>query len=201
MFVCSGLETFWQSAFCWFFRPFLTGHGHLWTLEPTQLPPLSVEWPWHSISYLAKVRFQCKVNWIEFPTCCDCDWLKCCFVVSVQASMDIDEGSSGLLVPHPTTRRRDLLWSFVQIVWTEMQFLQPFSLSRWGNFAFLLFQWKSFANSCQMFLVWISASTVVSRWNRKCCQIPFRPSHRCVLRRKEDEWSAPECSFPEQQAH
>lgn len=49
-------------------------------------------------------------------------------------------------------------------------------------------------------LVWIPASAVVSRWNRKCCQIPFRPSHRCLLRRKEDEWSTPECSFPDQQA-
>ncbi|EFX86492.1 hypothetical protein DAPPUDRAFT_97469 [Daphnia pulex] len=55
-----GLETFWQSAFCWFFRPFVAAHGHLWTLEPTELPPLSVEWPWHSTSFSAKVRFQCK---------------------------------------------------------------------------------------------------------------------------------------------
>ncbi|XP_046640385.1 uncharacterized protein LOC124325478 isoform X2 [Daphnia pulicaria] len=55
-----GLETFWQSAFCWFFRPFVAAHGHLWTLEPTELPPLSVEWPWHSTSFSAKARFQCK---------------------------------------------------------------------------------------------------------------------------------------------
>jgi hypothetical protein len=76
--VYSGLETFWQSAFCWFFRPFVSAHGHLWTLEPTELPPLSVEWPWHSTSFSAKVRFQCKVipfssnrlNWAF----CNLDW-------------------------------------------------------------------------------------------------------------------------------
>ncbi|KAK4007965.1 hypothetical protein OUZ56_013124 [Daphnia magna] len=55
-----GLESFWQSAFRWFFQPFLASHGHLWTLEPTELPPLSIEWPWHSVTYFAKVRFQCQ---------------------------------------------------------------------------------------------------------------------------------------------
>ena len=62
----SGLERFWQSAFAWFFRPFLAEHGHLWTLEPTELPPLSVDWPWHSTTHLAKVRFQCQVISLAF---------------------------------------------------------------------------------------------------------------------------------------
>ena len=57
----SGLQTFWQSAFAWHFRPFLAEHGHLWTLEPTELPPFSVEWH-GTITHLAKVRLQCKVN-------------------------------------------------------------------------------------------------------------------------------------------
>ena len=62
----SGLERFWQSAFAWFFRPFLAEHGHLWTLEPTELPPLSVDWPWHFTTHLAKVRFQCQVISLAF---------------------------------------------------------------------------------------------------------------------------------------
>lgn len=61
----SGLEVFWQSAFAWFFQPFLAAYGHLWTLEPTELPPLSVDWPWHSASYSAKVRYQCQVQKIQ----------------------------------------------------------------------------------------------------------------------------------------
>ncbi|KZS01345.1 Uncharacterized protein APZ42_002030, partial [Daphnia magna] len=64
IFHLSGLESFWQSAFRWFFQPFLASHGHLWTLEPTELPPLSIEWPWHSVTYFAKVRFQCQVKFI-----------------------------------------------------------------------------------------------------------------------------------------
>ena len=66
LFNISGLERFWQSAFAWFFRPFLAEHGHLWTLEPTELPPLSVDWPWHSTTHLAKVRFQCQVISLAF---------------------------------------------------------------------------------------------------------------------------------------
>ena len=62
----SGLEKFWQSAFAWFFLPFLASHGHIWTLQPTEHTPLSVECPWHSITHLAKVRFQCHVICLSF---------------------------------------------------------------------------------------------------------------------------------------
>lgn len=57
----SGLENFWTSAFAWFFRPLWISHQHLWTLEPITLPPVSTQWPWHSASYSAKVRYQCQV--------------------------------------------------------------------------------------------------------------------------------------------
>jgi len=60
--LCSGLETFWQSAFAWFFRPMWIVHDHLWTMEPTELPPSSNEWPWHSTTYSAKIRFRCNDN-------------------------------------------------------------------------------------------------------------------------------------------
>ena len=59
-FFCSGLETFWQSAFAWFFRPLWTVHEHLWTMEPTELAPSSTEWPWHATTYSAKIRFRCN---------------------------------------------------------------------------------------------------------------------------------------------
>ena len=62
VFICSGLDTFWQSAFAWFFRPLWLIHNHLWTFEPVELPPLSCEWPWHSATYSSKIRFQCNVN-------------------------------------------------------------------------------------------------------------------------------------------
>ncbi len=60
--ICSGLETFWQSAFAWFFRPLWIAHDHLWTMEPTELAPSSTEWPWHATTYSAKIRFRCNVD-------------------------------------------------------------------------------------------------------------------------------------------
>jgi hypothetical protein len=63
VFLFSGLETFWQSAFAWFFRPYLNTYGHLWTLTPTELRPLSYP-TWHTTIYSAKVRFLCQVNFI-----------------------------------------------------------------------------------------------------------------------------------------
>ena len=66
LFNISGFERFWQNAFAWLFRPFLAEHGHLWTLDPTELPPLSVDWPWHFTTHLAKVRFQCQVISLAF---------------------------------------------------------------------------------------------------------------------------------------
>ena len=56
------MEKYWQFAFAWFFHPYLNTHDHLWTMRPVELPPVSAEWPWHSLSYLAKVHFQCPVN-------------------------------------------------------------------------------------------------------------------------------------------
>ncbi|XP_032793936.2 uncharacterized protein LOC116930648 [Daphnia magna] len=55
-----GMEQFWQSAFAWFFRPLWFNSNHLWTLSPISSPPVNDEWPWHTISYSAKVRFQCQ---------------------------------------------------------------------------------------------------------------------------------------------
>ena len=60
--LCSGLERYWQSAFAWFFRPYMIGHSHVWTLEPVELPPISANWPWHHVSFTAKVHFQCPVS-------------------------------------------------------------------------------------------------------------------------------------------
>lgn len=56
----SGLENFWASAFAYFFRSFLESDGHLWTLTPVSLPPVSSIWKWHQTSYSAKVRFHCS---------------------------------------------------------------------------------------------------------------------------------------------
>ena len=60
--VFSGMEQFWQSAFAWFFRPLWINSDHLWTLSPISSPPVCNEWPWHAITYSAKVRFQCPVS-------------------------------------------------------------------------------------------------------------------------------------------
>ena len=107
VFLCSGLETFWQSAFAWFFRPYLNTYGHLWTLKPTELRPLSYP-TWHTTNYLAKVRFLCQVNFILLlytlvnvkSSIRFVIFLLC--VIVVQAWMDFDEGTSCVLVSRQT---------------------------------------------------------------------------------------------------
>ena len=101
----SGLEKYWQFAFAWFFRPYLTAHDHLWTMQPVELPPVSVEWPWHSLSYLAKVHFQCPV--IGFALYLFSIFLLIIFVQSKgcgASRLDVEEGTCQFLVPHASSR-------------------------------------------------------------------------------------------------
>ena len=92
------MEQFWQSAFAWFFFPLCVNNNHIWTLQPISSPPaVANEWPWHSISYSAKVRFQCPVsehNSVEKSVAI----LIVCFIVVVQTWLDIDERSCRVLV-------------------------------------------------------------------------------------------------------
>lgn len=114
------MEQFWQSAFAWFFRPLWFNSNHLWTLSPISSPPVNDEWPWHTISYSAKVRFQCQVSLhpllIMMGQILTHEFL-------VQTWLDIDERPRGVLVPHASTWQRHLFRSSFQTLRATVQSL------------------------------------------------------------------------------
>ena len=56
------MEEFWQTGFACFFRRFFNKDGDVWTFQPVTAPPPVDEYPWHTCSYTAKVRFICDVS-------------------------------------------------------------------------------------------------------------------------------------------
>jgi hypothetical protein len=172
----SGMEQFWQSAFAWFFRPLWVNSDHLWTLSPISSPPVCQVWPWHTITYSAKVRFQCPVSlhpWLTIR------WhiLNVLFFGLVQTWLDIDERTRGVLVSYASPWKRYYFGSSFQALWPTVQ-----SMLQKSPGIILATKLSKWTNKTIDYFAGFSHSAVVSWRNWECCPFSSLWSGQNLLR-------------------